>query len=289
MGTLCRGCTDTVLLLSQDDDDDGDEPVAAEQHMANNDDEKPTVACCPSCKEPTISHGTTSMCPECLEAVRICAETDFSDVDPEEIGQEAEEPTIVSVKTPGKLIQEKFLAACANGDVVDLVFGPAEVPGSPVRALVDVRTPVRVRNPYLTCSATNVQEDGCIPSPLMPISSSTPRSSRILDQDGDEDDCQVLAVVPLADQIQDRIRRAEESGNVILMTASQNDEDYQPEATNPIHSTVNADDDWISIRTPNRKRPAPSSVDNVGGTTSGNPQGGLTPPTVLTGHETIDC
>ena len=248
-----------------------------------------------------MSHGPMSLCHECSEAVRICAECEFGDEDPEETRldtchdppekmahqvvpafqngnsprQQAEEAIVVSVKTPGKLIQEKFLAACANGDVVDLVFGPAEVPGSPVRALVDVRTPVRVRNPYLTCSATNVQEDGCIPSPLMPISSSTPRSSRILDQDGDEDDCQVLAVVPLADQIQDRIRRAEESGNVILMTASQNDEDYQPEATNPIHSTVNADDDWISIRTPNRKRPAPSSVDNVGGTTSGNPQGGL--------------
>ena len=78
--TLCRACTDAITLLSQDDYDDDVQQEAA-VHIAN-DDRKPTAACCPACQGPTMSHGPMSLCHECSEAVRICAECDFGDEDP---------------------------------------------------------------------------------------------------------------------------------------------------------------------------------------------------------------
>ena len=243
--------------------------------------------------------GHVSLCPICSEAGEPCAEEEFGNDDQPVSRMNAVRPlvlqnvasptghrgeSIITVKPPGKLIQEKILAAFALNERIDLVLSP-ERPGSNVRVLVDVRTPDGVAGYSLNDSRSRAQQIN--PSRSVQVASNA-RGRRAVNNDEDvqiavnddedvqiavndhenvqiavnnDEDVQIVAVRALTDQIQDRYRQAEESGNMIILTASQDDDDSDTNnQAASIERVLWSDDGSDCLGSSIRKRPAQSSV-----------------------------
>jgi len=122
--------------------------------------------------------------------------------------------TAITVKSPGRLIQEKFLAACANGQVVELLLSSPEdsSPAGGGCEILDVRSPTsnnRARQVSAPCASAPQEE------------SADQNEAAAAD---DDDDCIVVGVKSSTDQVQERARQAAAAGQVIdLAVASQNE------------------------------------------------------------------
>ena len=254
--------------------------------------------------------GHVSLCPICSEAGEPCAEEEFGNDDQPgsrinavrpPVLQNVASPTrghrgesIITVKPPSKLIQDKILAAFALNERIDLVLSP-ERPGSNVRVLVDVRTPNGETGYSLNDSRSRAQQIN--PSRSVQVASNA-RGRRAVNNDedvqiavnddedvqiavndhenvqiavnndedvqiavNDDEDVQIVAVRALTDQIQDRYRQAEESGNMIILTASQDDDDSDTNnQAASIERVLWSDDGSDCLGSSIRKRPAQSSV-----------------------------
>ena len=226
---------------------------------------------CPACRDP-LPHPSLTLCPGCLEAARYCvSESAFpilrdgavalandghnhhhkSDpaaatsaatprrrpVADAAIGEWTPSPngdavTTITVKSPGRLIRERFLAACAQGEVVELLLSqesPSASSSSSECVIVDVR-PARSSNSPITRRQVS-QTTGSIaaslatqePSTTNRAAQSTSRCNHdsCSHNDNDDDDCRIVGVKSNSEQIHERLRQAAASGQVInLMTTT---------------------------------------------------------------------
>jgi len=275
---LCPGCLDaTKACVDEDDDSEQDFSTPATSH--NNENPSPD--------------GDSSHEPVSVEAMAITTPTRQSPVRDSDDTAKYTPPdvTAITVKSPGRLIQEKFLAACANGQVVELLLSSPEdsSPAGGGCEILDVRSLTSNNRTRQVSASSSVGVPACATSAHQ--EEPADQNEAAADDDDDDDDCIVVGVKSSTDQVQERARQAAAAGQVIdLAVASQNE---------TIDLTITNDDDEkdpvIADSPPSssRKRPALDTT-----CVMSNPRVGESSPQLLLRtekqlsflhHRCIDC
>jgi len=250
--SLCSDCLDAARCCVDDIWEGGD----AEEKMAADDES--------NCRqEQQLQHlqNQEPFAPDCVAAQPMSASTlTVASIQNISSPEKGEAVAAITVKSPGRLIQEKFLAACARGEVVELLFSQ-ESPGSSSSTyeIIDVRSPsiATIRN-------NDNPSDGNASAQLF-LAGGASLSDKTRGSVDDDDDCEIVGVQSTADQIQARFRQAEASGNMISRTMNQSD--YRGDQEGAINRPNDS-----SNRSVDRKRPAHSNYSS-----GSNPQGGPSP------------
>lgn len=143
--SLCQGCVEAAAAMVTQDDDEEEEPsviVVVTRRL------------CTICRGTLMDLSSTQgICHACVDAasgdvtpIKLNTSKAGATSTPESVQRrlalhdgEEDRVTMLTVKSPGKLIQEKFMAACENGQVIELLLSQ-ESPSSPECTIVDVKT-----------------------------------------------------------------------------------------------------------------------------------------------------
>lgn len=139
--SLCQGCVEAVAVtVTQDDDDDEeDEPVVVVARLIAKLDLSSTPGTCHASAD-AASEDVTPIKPALSEIKAAASVTPDSTQRRLAFDDDEDRVARLTIKTPGKLIQEKFLEACAKGQVIELLLSQ-ESPSSPnLWIIVDVQT-----------------------------------------------------------------------------------------------------------------------------------------------------
>ena len=214
-------------IVTQDDDEDL-RMMKTTPTLAQN------LSVCVACNAPL--NETSALCQSCKSAMSedlpvgdaIVVRSESIKKQPITLSADTGTPSvsILVMKSPSRLIREKFLNACENGQVIELHLSQDE--GSPEPEIVDVKS---------TASASNQQpvvppqEGGLISNPQgeSPLQRTPPISAGASRQDSSPE-CEIVAVKSAADNIAELFREAEREGRVETLTLSQS-QDESPEQT----------------------------------------------------------
>jgi len=209
--------------------------------------------------------------------------------------------TTITVKSPGRLIRERFLAACAQGEVVELLLSqesPSASSSSSECVIVDVR-PARSSNNPITrrrqvsqttgsTAASSARQEPSTTNGAAQSKSTGNHDPCSHDEDDDNDECRIVGVKSNSEQIHERLRQAAASGQVINLmttTTSMRQSNRGPQQQEQ-GAAATANNEMTKHRTTSmhncssRKRPAPVASSSSFARTNirSNPQAGASPP-----------